>query len=218
MNKFLAILASGFILLSYTNLKADTVLGVTAGFHSVEASGTETLRTSAKKTNGSITEDSVLAEIFLEGIADNGYAVGIAYIPTRDAGAKSRTDSNSNGDSGTYKAEAELDNVIQAYVDVPFTEYYGATIYGKLGIQHATVKTLESLNSGSSYPDTDMFGYTLGLGARGDLPYGDGLIYKLDLTYTDFEDYSESAADGNGNSITADLEDTAFKISVGKKF
>ena len=52
----------------------------------------------------------------------------------------------------------------------------------------------------------------------GDLPYGDGLIYKLDATYTDFEDYSAGAADGNGNKITADLEDVAVKISIGKKF
>ena len=158
--------------------------------------------------------------MFLEAVLDNGGALGISYIPTRELGSKSRTDTSdgTGSESGTYKAEAELDNVIQAYVDVPFTDLYGGTLYGKLGIQHATVTTLESLNSGSAYPDQDLFGYTVGLGVKGDLPYGDGLIYKLDATYTDFEDYSAGAADGNGNKITADLEDVAVKISLGKRF
>ena len=192
-------------------------LGISAAAHSVDASGTETLRSSGKKTNGGADETAVVPEIFIEAEADNGFAMGLAYIPTREMGKKSRTDSGGESD-GTYKAEAELDNVIQAYVDVPFTDYSGATIYGKLGIQHATVKTLESLNSGSTYPNQDLFGYTVGLGVKGDLPYGDGLIYKLDATYTDFEDYSAGAADGNGNKITADLEDVAVKISIGKRF
>ena len=215
--KKIAIFLTAFLVIAYSNVKADVILGISAAAHSVDVSGTETLRTSGKKTNGGADETAVVPEIFIEAADDNGLAIGIAYIPTREMGKKSRTDTGDES-AGTYKAEAELDNVIQAYVDYPFTDYAGATLYGKLGIQHATVKTLESLNSGSAYPDQDLFGYTVGLGLKGDLPYGDGLIYKLDATYTDFEDYSAGAADGNGNKITADLEDVAVKISIGKKF
>ena len=215
--KKIAIFLTGFLVIAYSTVKADVILGISAAAHSVDASGTETLRSSGKKTNGGHDESAIVPEIFIEAEADNGFAMGLAYIPTREMGKKSRTDSGGESD-GTYKAEAELDNVIQAYVDYPFTDLYGGTLYGKLGIQHATVKTLESLNSGSAYPDQDLFGYTVGLGLKGDLPYGDGLIYKLDATYTDFEDYSAGAADGNGNKITADLEDVAVKISIGKKF
>jgi len=216
MKKF-AIFITAFLVVAYTNVKAEVVLGISAAAHSVDVSGTETLRSSGKKTNGGADESAVVPEIFIEAEADSGFAMGLAYIPTREMGKKSRTDSGGESD-GTYRAEAELDNVIQAYVDVPFTDLYGGTLYGKLGVQHATVKTLESLNSGSTYPDQDLFGYTVGLGVKGDLPYGDGLIYKLDATYTDFEDYSAGAADGNGNKISADLEDVAVKISIGKKF
>ena len=215
--KKIAIFITAFLFVAYSSVKADVILGISAAAHSIDASGTETLRTSGKKTNGGADETAVVPEIFIEAEADNGFAMGLAYIPTREMGSKSRTDTGDES-AGTYKAEAELDNVIQAYVDVPFTDLYGGTLYGKLGIQHATVTTLESLNSGSAYPDQDLFGYTVGLGVKGDLPYGDGLIYKLDATYTDFEDYSASAADGNGNKITADLEDVAVKISIGKKF
>ena len=215
--KKIAIFITAFLFVAYSSVKAEVILGISAAAHSIDASGTETLRTSGKKTNGGADETAVVPEIFIEAEADNGFAMGLAYIPTREMGSKSRTDTGDES-AGTYKAEAELDNVIQAYVDVPFTDLYGGTLYGKLGIQHATVTTLESLNSGSAYPDQDLFGYTIGLGLKGDLPYGDGLIYKLDATYTDFEDYSASAADGNGNKITADLEDVAVKISIGKKF
>ena len=38
-------------------------------------------------------------------------SIGVSYIPTRELGSKSRSDSNSDGDTGTYKAKAELDNV-----------------------------------------------------------------------------------------------------------
>lgn len=215
--KKIAIFITAFLFVAYSSVKAEVILGISAAAHSIDASGTETLRSSGKKTNGGADETAVVPEIFIEAEADNGFAMGLAYIPTREMGSKSRTDTGDES-AGTYKAEAELDNVIQAYVDVPFTDLYGGTLYGKLGIQHATVTTLESLNSGSAYPDQDLFGYTVGLGVKGDLPYGDGLIYKLDATYTDFEDYSASAADGNGNKITADLEDVAVKISIGKKF
>ena len=110
-------------------------------------------------------------------------------------GSKSRSDTNSEGDTGTYKAAAELDNVVQFYVDYPFADAYGATIYGKVGVQHATIKTLESLNSGSTYPNEDVLGFTLGLGAKGDIPYGNNLYYKTEVAYTDFEEYSENDED-----------------------
>ena len=145
--------------------------------------------------------------------------IWLAYIPTRDVGSKSRTDSNSAGDSGTYKAEAELENVVQFYVDIPTPlNLAGYDIYTKLGVQHATIATLESLNSGSTYPDQDLLGFTLGLGTKGDLAFGNNTYYKAEVTYTDFENYSAGDEAGTGNRVEADLEDIALKLSVGYKF
>ena len=90
------------------------------------------------------------------------------------------------------------------------------SIYGKLGVQHATIKTLESLNSGSTYPDEDVLGFTVGLGAKGDLAFGNNLYYKAEATYTDFEDYSADSS--AGNKVEAELEDVAVKLSIGYKF
>ena len=219
MKKYITIFLS-LLFLSFQTAKADYAIGLTAGLHMLDASGTETVRTSKAKNNGSHSEDVIVPEVFIEAIGDNGTAFGLAYIPTRDVGSKSRTDSNSEGDSGTYKAEAELENVVQVYIDFPVGSYsiggIDSSIYVKTGLQHATIATLESLNSGSTYPNEDVLGFTLGVGAKGDLPYGDGVFYKADLTYTDFETYkADSSAN---NTVEADLEDLAVKFSVGKKF
>ena len=214
MKKNIAIFLS-FIFLACQSVKADVAIGITGAMHSIDISGTETTRTSLENNSTSHSEDVVIPELFVETVGDT-VTFGLSYIPTRDMGSKSRTDTGDQS-AGTYKAAAELDNVVQLYVDYSVTEYAGAEIYIKGGIQHATIVTLESLNSGSTYPNEDVFGYTLGIGAKGDLPYAN-TFYKADLTYTDFQDYKADAQDGNGNNVEASLEDIALKFSVGYKF
>ena len=217
MKKTILVLIS-FLFISFQAVKAELGIGITGAAHFLDASGTETTRSSGQKNIGSHSEDVVVPELFIEAITDNGGALGIAYIPTRTMGSKSRSDTSdgTGSESGTYKAEAELDNLIQIYGDIPLTDLAGFPIYAKVGIQHATIVTLESLNSGSTYPDQDVFGYTLGLGTKGDLPLGNNLYYKADVTYTEFEEYSSnSSAD---NKVEADLEDVAVKFSIGYKF
>ena len=204
MNRFITILLS-FLFISFQTVKAEVGFGITGALHMLEADGTEITRNSAENNSGSHSEDALVPELFLETISDDGIALGISYIPTRDMGSKSRSDTNSEGDTGTYKAEAELDNVVQLYIDYPLTTAYGADVYGKIGVQHATIVTLESLNSGSTYPNADVYGLTLGIGAKGDLPYGNNLYYKAEAAYTDFEDYSEQDEDWTGNKVVADL-------------
>ena len=216
MKKNIAIFLS-FIFLSFQAVKAEMAIGITGALHMFDASGTETTRNSLEKNTGSHSHDVLVPELFVEAISDNGVALGLSYIPTREMGSKSRTDTNSDGDTGTYTAKAELANVAQIYVDVPLPIDLGYPVYAKLGAQHVTVKTLESLNSGTTYPDKDLLGLTIGLGTRGDLPYGDSLYYKFEVTYTDFETYSETGG-STGNQLEADFDDTAAKFSVGYKF
>ena len=217
MKKIIAI-ALSFIFISLQSVKAEVGVGITAAAHMFDVTGTETTRTSGEKNPGSHSETAVVPELFIEAILDNGGAFGISYIPTREMGSKSRTDTNTHADSGTYKAEAELDNVVQFYADIPMSEVSGYPVYAKLGIQHATINSLESLNSGSTYPNQDVFGYTVGLGTKGDLPFGNNMYYKAEATYTDFEDYTAESNSSPANKVTADLEDIAVKFSIGYKF
>ena len=216
MKRIITILLS-FLFISFQSVKADIGMGLTGALHMFDATGTETTRTSNQKNSGSHSDKVVVPELFVEVVYDNGGAIGISYIPTRDVGSESRSDSNSGGDTGTYTAEAELDDVVQIYADIPTAlSVRGYDIYAKVGVQHVTLVTLESLNSGSTYPDEELLGYTLGLGTKGDLAYGNNLYYKAEATYTNFEDYEATAT--AGNKVEAELEDIALKFSVGYKF
>ena len=216
MKKLLTIISS-ILLVSTVTAKAEIGFGVSGALHFLDASGTETTRQSSEKNKGSHSEEVVVPELFVESISDTGLAVGLSYIPTRDMGSKSRTDSNSEGDSGTYKAAAELDNVFKVYADIPTgAQLYGADTYVHIGIQHVTLTTLESLNSGETYPNKDLMGATIGFGAKGELPYGNNLYYKSELTYTNFESYNATGT--AGNKVDADLEDIAARLSIGYKF
>ena len=216
MRKNIAIFLS-FLFISITSVKAETMIGITGALHMLDVSGTETTRSSGERNTGSESENAVVPEFFIESEVD-GIALGLSYIPTKNVGNKSRTDANSEGSSGTYRAEAELSDVIQLYVDYTVSQYAGADIYLKGGLQFATIETLESLNSGSTYPNEDVYGFTLGIGAKGALPYGNNLFYKADITYTEFTDYENDDEAGTGNKVEADLNDTAVKFSVGYKF
>jgi len=216
MRKIIAILTPLFLLATVA-AKAEVGMGITGAMHFLDGSGTETTRQSLEKNTGSHSHDVLVPELFVEAIADNGFTLGVSYIPTREIGNKSRSDTNSDGDTGTYTAKAELENVIQVYADLPLP--IGYPVHLKLGVQHVTLSTLESLNSGSTYPNEDLMGVTVGLGTKGDLPYGgSNSYYKVEATYTDFENYTADDESSTGNKLEADLEDTAVKFSIGYKF
>ena len=118
MKRIITILLS-FLFISFQSVKAEVGMGVTGAVHFFDASGTETTRTSNEKNSGSHSDQVAVPEVFVEAVFDNGGAIGLSYIPTRDVGSESRSDTNTGGDTGTYTAEAELDNVIQLYADIP---------------------------------------------------------------------------------------------------
>ncbi len=212
MKKLISLISSS-ILLTIVAAKADYGVGITGAIHYLDASGTEIARNSGERNNGSHDETVVIPELFIETFLDNGGTLGLSFIPTQEVGSKSRSDTNTEGDTGTYKAEAELENVFQIYTDIPAGSLVGRDAYVKLGVQHVTLATLESLNSGSSYPDEDLFGFTVGYGIKGDLQ--GNMYYKGELTYTNFEDYEGKSF---GNTVDAELEDYAAKFSIGYKF
>mgnify|MGYP001174381533 CR=1 FL=1 len=211
MKKTISIITSLFLLMTFSAKAAEWGVGVSGALHMLEADGTETARDSGERNTGSHSEDVQVPELFIEKIADNGLAIGLSYVPARDVGSKSRSDTNSEGDTGSYKADAELDNVFQVYTDIPMGD---AGVYLKLGIQHVTLVTLESLNSGSTYPDEDLMGYTAGLGYKADLPVSN-TYYKAEVTYTDFDTYEKTS---NGNKVVADLDAVTARLSVGYNF
>jgi len=219
MKKLIAIVSSLLFVTMISASANNLGFGITGAAHYIMADGTETTRQSNQVNEGSHEELVAIPEVFLETFNDDGFTLGISYIPTRDMGSESRTDTASatGRDGGTYKAEAELEDVISVYADIPTGgSLFGYPIHGKVGVQRVTLATLESLNSGETYPNADLYGFTIGIGSKGDLPYGNNLYYKGEITYTDFEPYAGSGT--AGNKVKANIEDLAAKFSVGYRF
>ena len=115
MKKLISVISALFFVAT-VSAKAEVGIGIAGAMHLLDGSGAETTRQSGQVNKGSHDETASVPEFFIEAIGDDGLlAVGISYIPTRDMGSKSRSDSNSEGDTGTYKAAAELDNVLKIY-------------------------------------------------------------------------------------------------------
>ena len=215
MKKLIAILFSTVLFFS-TPIMAEIGIGVTANFASIDTDGSETELSGDQETNStSISEDVLIPEFFVEAVGDNGFTVGVSYVPVRELGAKSRTDTtpttdDETADAGTYKAEAELDSVIMVYTDIPV-----GPVYLKLGVQRAGLTTKELLDEGNDYEDADLFGFTVGAGYRGS--FGGSMFYKGEVTYTDFDQYSDISA-SNEHKVKADTEITSLKLSVGAAF
>ena len=154
-------------------------------------------------------------EFFAEIIGENGLTIGASYVPTRSLGSKTRTDVDGDdaaeNDNGDYVAKAELDNVYMIYTDIPV-----GPVYVKLGFQHATINTLESLNSGSTYADQDVNGWTYGLGYKNDTGFMN-TYYKAEISMTDFADYKKTN-NNNTHKVEANTDIVALKLSLGAKF
>ena len=81
-NKFVAIIASFFLLASMTSLKAEANFGISFIAAQSEVSGSEQENGSADDKNTKTVEETFYgASVFLEGVADNGFAIGIDYVP-----------------------------------------------------------------------------------------------------------------------------------------
>ena len=197
---FLSIISALFIASSVN--AADFTFGVSAAYTMIDGTGTETTRQSLEKNNGSASNEVAIGSIFVENNFGS-FSLGIDYIPFKadvSDKVKSRTDSNSLGDSGTYKAQAELSNHITVYALYPFAN----GMFVKAGVAQVDVATQESLNSGSTYGDDTIYGGQIGLGFGND-------NWRLAVEYTDYETISLTS--NASNKVDADLDTTALKLS-----
>ena len=191
MKKIITSLFSVVILIWMSNAKADIQFGVGLMMGQLSADGTETEGTAADTSDRSESFDEffVGADVFVENVFDNGFTVGVSYVPLDiEIGEGKRTDGSagadvaSEADIGERKASADLSDLITVYTNIPLG---GGGMYGLLGAHFTTVSTSETLPN-SSYGNEDIFGAQVGLGYRD----GNG---KVEFFYSDFEDISISS-------------------------
>jgi len=185
-------------------------LGLMAGQVSTDGSETEGTAADTSTRSKSIEEIFVGADLYVESVSDNGFAIGLSYVPFEiELGSGQRTDTNSaadiasEADTGTRKASADLTDFFTLYANVPM----GEKLYALLGYHFATISTSETLNE-TSYPDADVEGYQVGFGSRsGNMKY--------ELAYSDFDSIKLTGTGGGTNTVTADADALTFRIAFG---
>ena len=214
MRKIISSIA-GSILLFWTSFAQAEGFQFGVGFMAgqLNADGTETEGTATDTSNRSKSFDELFygADLFAEIVSDNGFTIGLSYIPVDiEIGSGSRTDTNtgadvaSEADTGTRTASADVEDLMTLYTNLPMGSDGWYTL---LGYHMATVTTAETLPN-SSYGNEDITGYQLGLGKRS----GNA---KIELAYSDFEDIKISATGGNTNSVSADADALQLRVSFG---
>ena len=214
------------LILSSAAFAGQIGVGVTGSFASISAEGTESDKngaadTSVRKANAS--HDVIVPSLFAEYSFDNGFTVGYDYtLGSADVNSSSitRTDTTSDAnetvqDDGDRTAQAEIENVMSIYAEVPLH----AGLYAKGGYVQMDVNTLdkETVAGSASYGNETVNGLVFGLGYRNS--FGENGFYKIEGTYTDMDSMTfNSSTTDKGNKITADLDVTKATFAIGYNF
>ena len=205
MKKLLILVTVSSMLFVSNLFAAEFKFGVSAALTQIEADGSET--EGGETTNGSADNLVIIPSIFAEYDL-GGITVGLDYIPLEaDISKNTRSrqepdgssDVGSEADTGTNKAQAELENHLTLYTEIPV-----AGVIAKAGYIMVDVNTLESLDTGSTYGNDSVDGYLLGVGFESG-------NYKVLLEYVDYDTVSVSSS--TGNKIEADIDTTNIRVA-----
>jgi len=210
------VLVFGTMFLS-TGAIAGGAVGMTAAVTGVDASGYEQLKTSGNKTTHSTSETVAVPSLWIEFTNDdNGITVGLDFIPaSAEVGSGSNTGDDDAETSGTNTVTADFKNHITLYAEKTIGS---SGFYIKGGLSQVTLETDDSVSTGAKYGDESLSAYRLGLGVKRDL--GTSGIFKLELEYADYDSatFKSTGSDAVTTVELENLDTTALRFSVGKKF
>ena len=220
----IAMIASMF--LSSAALAGQIGVGVTGSFAAVSGEGTEADKAGTADTSnrtGTASNNVIIPSVFAEYSMDNGFTLGFDYVVgSADVNSKKLTrtdDSFESGQDGDTTAQAEIENVMSIYAELPLH----AGLYAKGGYVQMDVNTLESstVSTRATYANDTVDGMVYGLGYKNS--FGTNGFYKVEGTFTDmdsmtFLDSNTASGTPGGNKITADLDVTKATFAIGYNF
>jgi len=212
---FVAVISSFLMILSSNALEKR--IGVAAGYTNVEGTGSETLKDSSKKASKTVDDSTLIPSIFAEIASDSGFGLGVEYVHgTASIGTGSRADDDAETTAGN-KASAEIDGLTSVYVIKTFDN----GMFLKAGMTQTDVITKETLGTGSTYGNKSVDGTLVGLGMH--KVRDNGTFFRASAEYTDYDSFKltsgvADAVTGTTNTIDADVDTMAFKVSIGKAF
>ena len=223
MKRLIAIIAAFTFGMMVTSANAGMGVGLSAAYMNIEGDGKEVdSNASTLSSKGGASNSVPIGSIFAEYTFDMfPMTIGLDWIPASadiSDNTKTRTDTETSvtgtatetTSTRTQQAQAEIDDHKTLYIEVPIWN----SLYVKGGIVDVKVNTLESLGTGASYGNVNVDGTMLGFGIKG--PVGGGNMYmKLEGLYTDYDEISLTSGT---NTITANLDTTQVKASLGFQF
>tara|TARA_B100001057_G_scaffold487742_1_gene570947 strand:+ start:905 stop:1594 length:690 start_codon:yes stop_codon:yes gene_type:complete len=227
-NILIALFASLFI--SSAALAGQYGIGVTGSFAAVSGEGTEANKDGSTDTSNRTANahnNVIIPSVFAEYTMDNGFTLGYDYvIGSADVNSRkiSRTDTTADDneavqDDGATTAQAEIENVMSIYAELPLH----AGLYAKGGYVQMDVNTLETsaITTRATYGNETVNGVVYGLGYKNS--FGTNGFYKVEGTFTDmdsmtFQDSNTTSGTPGGNKITADLDVTRATFAIGYNF
>ena len=221
MNKILiAIMTS--MLVSSAAIAGQIGIGATGSFAAVSADGKEVDKdgsTDSSVREATASNNVVVPSVFLEYTFDSGFTLGYDYtIGSADVNSSkiTRTDDSSEAaQDGNRSAEAEIENVMAIYAELPLH----AGLYAKAGYVQMDVNTLEAdtVTTAGTYGNETVDGLMYGLGYKNS--FGTNGFYKIEGSYTDMDSMTfNSTTTDLGNRITADLDVTKATLAIGYNF
>jgi hypothetical protein len=207
---------SSFLMILSSNA-LEKRIGVAAGYTNVEGTGSETLKDSSKKASKTVDDSTLIPSIFAEIASDSGFGLGVEYVPgTASIGTGSRADDDAETTAGN-KASAEIDGLTSVYVIKTFDNGF----FVKAGMTQTDVITTETLGTGSTYGNKSVDGKLIGFGMH--KVRDNGIFFRASAEYTDYDSFKltsgvADAVTGTTNTIDADVDTMAFKVSIGKAF
>jgi hypothetical protein len=180
------------------------------------------------KSNKKAKSDMLIAygSVFGEVWVNPMIRLGVEFLPSdleSDTTENKRNDLCSHDQSTTYatcvtstnKVKVEISDLTTAYIALHHPDN---GLYVRTGYMTAKLITNESLATGSSYGNTNLYGVMAGVGYEKDLP--NGMFIRGEITQTEIEGVAlYNTGSNNQNHISVEgISGTSGLISVGKSF
>ena len=222
LNKILAMLGALLMLSATAANSMEFKVGVSANTMGAYANVEEKLKDSGRISN----EEAVLAAAFGSGFVEvgsdemMGLALGVSYAPeVAELNKETRViQPSATGDEGSQIIDGKIVDLVSVYLSLPVGE--GA--FAKVGYVQATLKTTESLATGSAYENVDMTGMMLAGGYEADLG-SSGVFWRAEGQYMMWDDIRVDGSESGGtagskNKISAEVGAVQGALSIGMRF
>ena len=177
-----------------------------------------------KDISNDIGYGSIFLEFTNENVGPGSLTFGIDVIPgsaefdsrsTSQQSCKAKAAGACPQTTGTNSGTVDVDNHITLYLQPGITTSNGLTLFGTVGYVTANVEAdVKSISSTNKTEDLSLDGVKLGVGIK--KTFGNNAFVKLEYAQTDYDEISVTTE--NSTKVTADIDNTALALSIGKSF